>query len=220
MQNKFEYAAFFDLDNTIISLNSGKLLVRQAYQKGLMTSKDVLKGLYFSILYRFQLKDTVKIIEDIAGWISGLSEETLNLLTLEVFQSQLVKAVRAEIYEEIEFHQKRNAEVIILSAGIPAICKLFAGHLKIAHYICSELEIRDGKYTGRPIGRFCFGDEKRVRLQAYCLEKAYDLENTFCYADAYSDYSVLNAVGKPRCISPDKRLRKLANQKGWQVLDW
>ena len=57
MNKKYDYVAFFDLDKTIIRVNSGEVLVRQAYRTGLMSAKDVLKGIYFSILYKLELKN-------------------------------------------------------------------------------------------------------------------------------------------------------------------
>ena len=220
MQTKYDYAAFFDLDKTIFSVNSGELLVRQAYRQGLMGAKDILKGLWYSVLYKLDFKETHRIIEDMAMWMAGLSETTVSGLSKEVFETQLISSIRPRIIKEIEHHKQNNAEIVILSATLPPMGKLISEHLQVTKCICSELEIRNDKYTGRAIGQFCFGDEKRVRLEQYCLEKEYNLDETYCYADAFSDASVLNVVGYPRCIQPEKKLRKIARQNNWPVLDW
>ncbi len=49
------YIAFFDLDDTLIRANSGKLLVRGAYEKGMMSLPDLIKALWLSFLYKFRL---------------------------------------------------------------------------------------------------------------------------------------------------------------------
>jgi len=220
MQTKYKYAAFFDLDKTIIRVNSGEILIWQAYHQGLMSIADILKGLWYSILYKFSFKETNRIIEEMAMWMSGLTEETVSRLIKDVFESKLISAIRPEILTEIEKHKKNNGEVIILSATLPAMGNLFTKQLQIHKCICSELEITDGKYSGRSVGPFCFADEKRVRLEKYCKDKGYVLDETYCYADAYSDVSVLNVVGHPKCINPEKKLRAIAIQQNWPILDW
>jgi hypothetical protein len=70
-----KYIAFFDLDRTIISTNSGKTLIQQAFKQGLMTRMDLIKGVYISLLYRLDLKDTVKIIDSMVGWVKGIPEK-------------------------------------------------------------------------------------------------------------------------------------------------
>jgi len=220
MNKKYDYVAFFDLDKTIIRVNSGEYMVRQAYRSGLMSTKDVFKGIYFAIMYKLGLKETMRIIEDMAAWISGISEQTIIQLTKHVFDKFLVHSIRPEMYKEIDFHKRNNAEVVILSAAMPAICTLFANHLNIERFICSDLQIMNGKYTGKPNGSFCFGDEKRIRLEQFCRDNDYSLDSAYCYSDEFSDFTALNVVGHPHCINPDRKLRKIALENKWPIFDW
>ena len=101
------YVAFFDLDGTIISANSGKILIRYAYKKGFITWKDVLKGIIpFTCYTGLILRDTVKIINSMVGWLKGVSESGLETLTEEIFKDHLIKSIRPEIVEEIRFHRE------------------------------------------------------------------------------------------------------------------
>lgn len=220
MGNQHDYVAFFDLDKTILRVNSGEYLVRQAYRTGLMSTRDVLKGIYLAIMYKLGLKNTLRIIEDMAAWISGMSEQKISELTNHVFNTYLIDLIRPEIYKEIKFHKHNNAEVVILSATMPAICKLFAEHLGFERFICTDLEISEGMYTGKPKGAFCFGDEKRIRLEQFCQQHSYSTDAAYYYSDEYSDFNALNAVGHPRCVQPDSKLRKMANENKWPIFDW
>lgn len=220
MEKKYSYAAFFDLDRTIIRINSGEILVRQAYRNGLMSRIDILKGLYFTILYKLNLKPTEQIIEGMARWMAGLPETAVINLSREIFQTFLLQAIRPEIYKAIQFHKKKNAEVVLLSASMPYICSQFEAHLKLDNSICSRLEVVAGKFTGRSVGRFCFGKEKATRLTRFCKEKNYALHETYYYADSISDFDALHAVGHPVCVKPDKKLARVAKQKGWEIYPW
>ena len=220
MKKKYSYAAFFDLDRTIIRVNSGEILVRQAYKNGLMSKMDIIKGFYFTFLYKLELMPTEQIIKGMARWMAGLSEAAVITLSEEIFQTYLIDAIRPEIVDTIQFHKERNGEVVILSASMPYICSQFEAQLNLGNSICSQLEVVKGKFTGRPVGRFCFGNEKVFRLTSFCEKRGYRLQDAYYYADSISDYEALNVIGHPVCVSPDKKLTRAARQKGWTIYNW
>ena len=78
-----------------------------------------------------------------------------------------------------------------------------AKSLKADDIICTELEVRDGLLTGRPIGHLCFDKEKAIRLLAYCDKHNFSPED-----------------GHPACVNPDTGLRKAAIKKDWKILNW
>jgi len=215
-----KYIAFFDLDRTIISSNSGKILIQYSYRHGLMTGPDLIKGIYLSVLYRLKLRDPVKIIASMAGWMKGLTESKVNELSAAIFNFHLLKSIRKEVNSEISFHKTRGARVVILSSAILPICRSIAGYLEMDDVICSNLEVIDGIYTGHPDGPYCFGAEKVVRLVDYCKKKGIDPSHSWYYGDSISDLDVLSSVGNPVCINPDRKLKKAAAKKGWKILFW
>ena len=73
----YHYIAFFDLDKTTLSVNSGVELVRLAHKKGIMTTRDVMNGIYLSVLNKFHLKKQTKILEQMASWLEGQSREAI-----------------------------------------------------------------------------------------------------------------------------------------------
>jgi HAD superfamily hydrolase (TIGR01490 family) len=215
-----KYVAFFDLDHTIIGTNSGKALIRYAYKKGVMTRLDLLKGMYLSMLYKLDIKETVTIINSMVKWLKGVSEESLNNLSSEIFKDYILNSIYREVQPEINRHKNNGGKVVILSSAIYPICHRVAEHLEIDDVICSNLESINGVYTGFPEGSFCFGKEKTVRLNKYCNENNINPINSWYYGDAISDLSVLSSVGNPVCINPDKKLNKVASEKGWRILHW
>jgi HAD superfamily hydrolase (TIGR01490 family) len=214
------YVAFFDLDRTIIHLNSGSLLVRQAYKNGLMSTGDLLNAIFQSYLYKFNLRDANQIISKMGTWLKGLRIEIIDELSEEVVNNYLINSIRPEIIKEIGFHREQNGRIVMLSSEISAICGPVGRYLGFEDTICTELEISNGILTGNPVGNFCFGDEKRVRLEEFCEAGNYKPGEAFYYADSVSDLPALEAVGHPVCITPDKKLRRIALQKGWTIHDW
>jgi HAD superfamily hydrolase (TIGR01490 family) len=214
-----KYIAFFDLDRTIISENSGKVLIRHAYKKGLISRRYVLWGIYLSLLYRFGLKDPVIIIRTITKWLKGVSEKSLNDLSEEIFEASLKKSIRPEIESKINFHKDKGALVVILSSSLYPVCRAVAGHLNMDDIICSKLETVNGIYTGHPDGSFCFDDEKVNRLSEYCKKNNTTPDAAWYYGDSAADLPALSMVGNPVCINPDIKLHRVASLKGWEIIN-
>ena len=220
MDMKNGYAAFFDLDGTLLSVNSGEVLVHMAYKNGHMKKKDLLQAFYLAFLYKFQLRETSKIIRRMPKWLSGLSENEIITFTNTIFEEILVHAIRPQIKDAIEQHRQQNARLVILSAAFNYICTPVADCLKMDDILCSRLEVVDGQFTGKTIGDLCFDEVKLIRVKAFCEDNGFNLEDAWYYADTVADIPVLNAVGSPVCINPDKKLAKHAVKNKWLVYNW
>ncbi len=212
------YVAFFDIDNTILSINSGSTLVREAYKRGLMNNSDLLNAIYLSWLYKFHLRDTDLIVSGMGRWLKGHTVDEVNLLSEHVVNKHLVNAIRPEIYSEIKFHKENNAEVVILSSVIIQICRQLGSYIGVDNIICTVMEVADGVFTGSPENSFCFEDEKRIRLMQYCEMRNYSLSEAFYYGDSISDLTALKVVGHPVCVQPDRKLSRIAHENGWRIL--
>ncbi|MBA4322575.1 MAG: HAD-IB family hydrolase [Odoribacter sp.] len=211
------YIAFFDLDRTIISLNSGSLLVREAYRNGGMSTANLINAIFQSSLYWFNLRETNLIISKMGTWVKGIPHEVIDELAEKVVNKYLINSIRPEIIKEIGIHKEKNASVVILSSAISSICEPVGRHLGADGTICTSMETIDGILTGAPDGNFCFGDEKRIRLLSYCEKNHYDPAEAWYYADSISDLSALEVVGHQVCVTPDKKLKKVALERGWRV---
>ena len=86
--------------------------------------------------------------------------------------------------------------------------------------LCTALGIRDGKFTGTLASPYVFGEQKYLSALSYCQEHGFDMASCYYYGDAYTDRFVMEAVGFPVCVSPDKKLRAYAAQKNWNVVEW
>jgi putative phosphoserine phosphatase/1-acylglycerol-3-phosphate O-acyltransferase len=212
------YVAFFDLDKTLLSINSGSALVREAYKRKLMSTSDLLNAIYLSWLYKFNLRDTSLIVSGMGRWLKGVTVDEANVLSEHVVNKHLVNAIRPEIYSEIRFHKENNAEIVILSSAIIQICRPLGSYIGVDDIICTVMEVADGVFTGSAENKFCFEDEKRIRLMEYCKTRNYSLNEAFYYGDSISDLSALKVVGHPVCVQPDRKLSRISHENGWRIL--
>lgn len=219
-KNSKSYFAFFDLDHTITSSVSGKELVLGAFKKGLMSRTDLVSAIFLSLAYKMNLVNPSEAIDKMGAWVKGITTSTMENLCSEVFKETLLPSVYPEANSEIRLHKERNAGLIILSSSLSPVCRSMSEHLGMDDILCSELESAEGILTGRAIGKFCFGEEKAVRLRQYCEINNSKLEDAWYYGDAFADLPALSIVGHPVCINPERKLEKIAKKNGWKINYW
>lgn len=214
------YVVFFDLDRTITKSISGKELAKYAYRKGLLKYRDLFNAVFLSFLFRFKLRNQLKIIDDMVSWVKGMPETTLIHLCNEVTKKVLLPSVYQGAKTEIEVHRSKNARLVILSSALFPVCIEIAKNLNIDDVLCSDLEVKDGYLTGQPVGHLCFGQEKEVRLNEYCRINNYTTSDAWCYGDSVTDLSALESVGNPVCVNPDRKLKRVAKKRNWKIFNW
>ncbi len=214
------YIAFFDLDRTVTKAISGKELAKTALRKGFLSYTNLLFALYSSLAYKLNLKEEQKIVDEMVRWVKDLTEQNLSDLCTEVISKVMLPSVYEEAGMEIKKHKEKNARVVLLSSALTPICSEIVKNLEMDDYVCSDLEIINGRLTGRPAGKLCFGPEKAVRLKSYCEKYNSNPSDAWYYGDSISDLHVLSSVGNPVCVNPDRRLRKEADKRSWSILRW
>lgn len=214
------YIAFFDLDDTLIRANSGKMLAISAYEQGMMNLQDLIKAIWLLLLFKSGLKDSERIISGMLKWLTGVPEKRIIDLSSELFEKHLLPRITEEARNEIKSHKDKNAAVVILSSALSRICQDAAAHLEMDDVICTNIETADGICTGRTTGKLCFGNEKASRLKEYCEKNNSKVLDAWYYGDSISDLPVLQIVGNPVCVNPDRRLLKVANKNKWKICSW
>jgi HAD superfamily hydrolase (TIGR01490 family) len=212
--------AFFDLDKTILKNNSGKVLLQSAYKNGLLSRWKLIQAFCMALLHKLNLIDPSAIIDKFGSWLAKLPVKELETLCNQIIEKDLIPAIRPQIIDKIKMHKEQGANLVILSSSLTSICNPLAKHLEMHSVICSELEVVNQQYTGRPIGKFCFKDEKLKRMNQYLIDNNYAFENSYYYADSIDDLPVLQSVGYPVCVNPDRRLEKIARAQNWVIHKW
>lgn len=216
--SSFRYTAFYDLDHTILDGNSATHMVKEARRRGMMNVKQYRHAVWLSILYKLHIGDPIKMIDRMLTWLKGVKEEDIFTLSQEIFDSIIKETIRPGILETIQKHRKQNGAVVLLSSATAPVCQAVTRYLELDEMICTQLESKNGILTGHTSGKLVFGPEKKVRMLAFCRENGSDPLKAWYYGDSYTDKYVMEAVGNPVAVSPDKRLLKIAQKKSWPIL--
>ena len=213
-------AAFFDLDKTIIARSSSFVFSKPFQAGGLISRRAMLRSAYAQFVYLVGGADHDQM-EKMRQFMSQLTAGWDVATVREIVADTLHHVVDPIVYEEavslMEEHRALGRDVIVVSASGAEVVEPIGAMLGADDVIATQLEIVDGRYTGT-IEYYAYAAEKARAITAMAEERGYDLDGCFAYSDSITDLPMLEAVGHPHAVNPDKELRRAAAERGWPIL--
>ncbi|NSW93497.1 MAG: HAD-IB family hydrolase [Bacteroidales bacterium] len=214
------YIVFFDLDHTLTWEVSGRLIAIEAFRRNLLPPSTLFKALFLQIFFKLKLLNPVAIMHEMTRWMKDLPEEILVEICEDIVRKSILPSIFPEAVNELKKHKSMGAFTVLLSSTIRPVCEAVSRGLDIDDILCTELEISDRRFTGRPDGGFCYGAGKAEKMRFYCEKNNRSLQSAWYYGDSLSDLPVFRIVGNPVCVNPGEKLKKLANAEGWIINYW
>ena len=212
-------AAFFDLDKTIISKSSSLALTRPMYRAGLVSRTMLLRGAYAQLVYLLLGADEKKMDrakEAMTALSKGWEKEAVEELVREVLIDLIDPYVYQEALDLMALHRALGRRVYIVSSSPEEVVKPLAAHFGVTDVLATRAKVEDGKYVGE-IERYVYAEGKADAIRDTAAEFGIDLENSFAYSDSITDLPMLEAVGNPVAVNPDRDLRREAEKRSWQI---
>jgi len=211
--------AIFDLDNTLLSIDSdhawGEFLLEQgavdpvAYRE----AND-----RFLADYEAGTLDIHAFLEVALRPLAENSPEQLAAWHQQFMASKIEPHILAKGEELLARHRTRGDTLLIVTATNRFITGPIAERLGVDDLIAVEPEIVDGRYTGRVSGTPSYREGKVVRLEAWLADKEHTLEDAWFYSDSHNDLALLELVEYPVAVDPDPSLREVAEARGWRII--
>ncbi len=212
-------AAFFDLDKTIIAKSSPLALGRSFFREGLIGRSFLLKSLYAQLVFALMGADEAKMERmrvEAARLTAGWDPEKVRQVVNEVLEEVISPLIYAEALDLMHDHRAAGRLICIVSSSPEEIVQPLAAMLHANRYIATKPAVADGKYTG-DLDFYAYGPQKAVAIRALADDAGIDLEGSFAYSDSVTDLPMLEAVGNPVAVNPDKGLRRIALERGWTI---
>jgi len=213
-------AAFFDLDKTVIAKPSLMAFSRQFYREGLLNRRNMASGLWAQLLFlRFGANAArlermrQRVMQVTAGW----EQERVRRIVTDALSQVIGPITYKEAIKLIKEHQAEGRRVYIVSAAPAEIVEPLARHLGVEEAIASTAAVSAGRYTGQ-MESYTFGPRKADAMRLVAVRDGLDLSASWAYSDSVTDVPMLEAVGHPVAVNPDRALRRIAQMRGWQVL--
>jgi HAD superfamily hydrolase (TIGR01490 family) len=213
-------AAFFDLDKTVIAKSSTLAFSRPFFDQGLINRQTVLKSAYAQFLFLMSGADHEqmdRMRSYITNMCTGWNVEQVKSIVGETLHEIVDPLVFAEAANLIADHKLCGRDVVVVSASGEEIVAPIARALGATHAMATRMVVEDGKYTGE-VAFYCYGEGKVEAIQELAAREGYALEHCYAYSDSITDLPMLEAVGHPTVVNPDRALRKESAARGWPVL--
>lgn len=213
-------AAFFDLDKTIVAKSSVLAFGKPLYREGLLSKRVIVKSMYAQIVYMLVGADESKmeeVRESMLALTRGWKQDHVASIVAETMDEMISPIVYAEALELFDEHHAAGRKVVIVSSSPEEIVEPIGEFLGVDDVIATRARIDDdGAYTGE-LEFYAYGPFKAEALHTYAAANDIDLAESFAYSDSITDVPLLETVGHPVAVNPDKDLALAAAERGWEI---
>jgi len=213
--------AIFDLDNTLIGGDSDFLWGEFIGEEGIVDANAYRK----KNEYFYQQYDLGTL--DIYAWLEFCLEPLTRYSMAELqelhhrFMIQKIEPILLDKAQNcINRHKERGDTVLVMTASNSFVTAPIVKKYGINHLLATEPEIKAGRYTGGVSGIPCFQAGKIDKLMPWLQKNEETLTGSTFYSDSHNDLPLLELVDNPVAVNADKILTKIAEKKGWEVLNW
>ena len=216
--------AFFDVDNTITRGSTLYFLGKGMYNRGFFTKRDIGAWVLANIRFRMTGTEKSEVISRFqkaaTDFIGGHDVKEIRIIGEQIYSEFVSPSIWQGTIELAKEHLSAGDEVWLVTASPEDFANLIAERLGFTGAIGTKAEVKDGKYTGNLNGKLLHGKEKAIAITELTKARGINLKDCFAYSDSHNDLPLLSAVGHPRAINPDAKLRISAFAQSWPVHDF
>jgi HAD superfamily hydrolase (TIGR01490 family) len=193
---------------------------RPFYHNGLLNRRAVLRSAYAQFMFALAGADHDQI-ERMRAYITSMSTGWDVAQVRDIVAETLHEIIDPIVYDEavelMAMHKTAGRDVVIVSTSGEEVVAPIGELLGADEVVATKMVVVDGRYTGE-IAKYAYGPEKAVLMEQLAAEKGYDLAASYAYSDSVTDVPMLESVGHPYAVNPDRGLRKIAAERSWPVL--
>ena len=212
-----QIGAFFDFDGTVISGYSAFAFIEEQVKRGHLSPLELVELLSAMASFGLGKMGFSGMLLASTQFLRGVREDSYAAFGQELFESHIARLIYPESRALVEAHLRKGHTVAIISSATPYQVEPAAHDLDIEHVLCTRLDVEDGLFTGGVLRPTCFGPGKVRAAESLADDFDIDLEQSFFYSDSDDDIQLLERVGNPRPLNPNKKLLAIAERRGWPV---
>ena len=212
--------AFFDVDKTVLHVNSATLWVRRQFREGNISRLQGLRVSFWMGLYHLGYVDLESLIDEAVATLRGKNERDVIDQTLRFYREEVAQTVKPLALAAIAAHKARGDLVFLLTSSSNYMSAPLSDTLQVDGFLANRFETDGGVFTGRAVRPLCFGAGKVAHAEIVAAKVGVPLAECAFYTDSMSDLPMLDVVGEPVAVDPDPRLRRLAIRRRWRIEDW
>ena len=222
---EFMRVAIFDFDGTIYAEETFTLLMKHLKEHPIYQSS--YKRFYRAIVPPY-IANKLKIYpaskmkkRSMQLYLEAFDGRTKHEMDLyfEEIKATMQQDFNKKVIERLKLHQHDNIHVLLVSGAYTQFLERVTDGIVFNHIIGTDICYKDDKVFTKNVLTHVNGEQKTLKVQEALNGHQVDWENSYAYGDSFSDLPVLKLVGNPVAVRPEEKLRKLARERGWEIMD-
>lgn len=216
-------AAFFDVDGTLCGTTIAHyyryfMLRRLSPTAGrLWYAKFLLKCVYYVLLDKC---DRQRLNVVFYRNYAGLPTAEIKAQAADCHHHVVGPRRFGEALACIDEHRRAGRAIVLVTGSLDFIIEPLAAEIRADGMIAARLIESDGRFTGELVGLPIGAQEKARRMKDFASERGIDLSRSHAYGDSMADLPMLETVGFPHAVNPDRGLRNIAKRRSWPTHHW
>jgi HAD superfamily hydrolase (TIGR01490 family) len=207
------------LDNTLLGGDSdylwGKFLVDNGIVEGEVYERENQR---FYEAYKAGTLDIHEFLEFALHPLAANDPVDLHVWRECFVEEKIRPIILPKAMELLQKHREAGDTLLIITATNRFVTQPIAEILGVNHLLATEVEMKEGRYTGKVMGIPCFREGKVQRLAIWLEETGHSLEGSWFYSDSLNDLPLLSQVTYAVAVDPDENLAHYASKRGWQIM--
>jgi HAD superfamily hydrolase (TIGR01490 family) len=221
MNTNRQIAAFFDFDETLLEVESGRLGIQWLRERRMVAFGYILKILLANFFYQRRLLSDERMVKIMLTFYKKKRLADFQKGAGNFYESYLKPRLAPGILSRVRFHKKEGHLLVLISGSVRYLLEPVAKDLGFDHLLCTDLEVdQNGLMTGKPAGLVCVNRNKRKLTLNLAQKLELDLARSYAYGNHHSDLPLLEIVGNPYAVQPNRILERTARQKSWPILSY
>jgi HAD superfamily hydrolase (TIGR01490 family) len=213
-------AVFFDMDHTLIDNDCDVSWKEFLICEGLADPGEREEMNRFWRLYYEGRLPVEKYLAFQLAQFKGRAPDEMADLARRHFERHVRDQVFPQALATLERLRTAGVPRVMLTATNRPVAEPLARHLGMSDLIATEMELAEGRYTGRIAGPYCLARGKFVLSSRWAAAQGCDLNRSVYYGDSIPDVAMLERVGHPVVVNPGEEMERVARGRGWAIERW
>lgn len=212
-------AAVFDVDRTLIPVTTTeRIFIRYLSRKRIIGPRVALRTIGYII--RALPLSPFESIRRQRAYLAGQPYDKMVKMARDCFEADIKPRLSKAGFEAIKEHQAQGHTIVLLSGSLNFLLEPLKEYVGADHLIAANMEVINGKLTGRIKGDYPYGTYKASLIRHFATEHGLDFSRSYAYADHHTDHEMLRLFGTPVVINPKEKMQVIAQREGWTVKEF
>lgn len=212
--------AIFDVDGTLFPRTSlEKKYISYLIRQGILPVKNIFHYALYATTNIFH-KNFTDAFKNNKMYLYKLPGKIVWANAAYFVQDVIWPEISKRGLQEIEHYRKEDYKILIMSGSPDFLTMNLTKIVKPDFTITSNLQIKNGHFTGKINGLHPYGERKTKILLNTASRIKIDFDKSVVYANHDSDIDHMNLFGRAIAVNPRPKLKTYALEKGWSIEYW